>query len=147
MAESLWDRITADLKTAMKAQEKLKTSVLRMMLSELKYAKANVSGSEELPEKDALQVVTTYHKRLTKSLGDYPDEEKKSAIQAEIDIVSLYLPAKASRDEVEQVVKSVIGGTEERNFGLLMKQAMSQLGDAADGKIVSEVLKSELAGS
>src|SRR5690606_14253884 len=146
LAESLWDRITSDLKSAMKAQEKEKTSVLRKILSELKYAKANLSAQEQLPERDALKVVSTYHKRLTKSLADYPDGEKRTAIQAEIAIVENYLPTKASEGDVAAAVDRLLASTDERNFGLLMKQAMTQLGDAADGKMVSRVLKAKLSG-
>ena len=145
VADSLWDRITSDLKIAMKAQDKLTTSVLRMMLSELKYAKANLNAEDALPEKDAVKVVTIYHKRLVKSLDDYPEGEKRAALDSEIAVVVKYLPAKASEAEVTAVVESVLGATEERNFGLLMKDVMAQLGDTADGKMVSKVLKSKLA--
>lgn len=145
VTDSLWDRITSDLKSAMKAQEKLKTSVLRMMLSELKYAKANLNAEEELPEKDAVKVVSTYHKRLEKSLSDYPEGEKRTAIDDEIKIVSKYLPAKASEEEVTKAVNDVLAGTDERNFGLLMKETMSRIGDTADGKMVSKVLKAKLS--
>jgi len=142
---SLKDRINEDLKTAMKARDKDRTSVLRMLLSELKYAQAAVNVHQDLPDDEVLRVVTTYHKRLVKSLDDYPEGERRQAIQGEIKIVDEYLPKKAGADEIAAVVDQVLAGTAERNFGLLMKEVMARLGQAGDGKTVSAVLKAKLA--
>lgn len=142
---SLKDRINEDLKTAMKARDKDRTSVLRMLLSELKYAQAAVNVHQDLPDDEVLRVVTTYHKRLVKSLDDYPEGDRRVAIQGEIKIVDEYLPKKAGADEIAVVVDQVLAGTAERNFGLLMKEVMARLGQAGDGKTVSTVLKAKLA--
>jgi uncharacterized protein YqeY len=142
---SLKETITSDLKTAMKAQDKQRLSVIRMMLSEIKYAQAAVSMASELPDAEVLKVVTTYHKRLSKSLEDFPEGEKRDQIRAEIAIVETYLPKKASEAEIATVVAKVMAATEDRTFGTLMKQVMAELGPSADGKLVSQLLKAKLS--
>lgn len=141
---SLKDRINEDLKTAMKAKDKDRTSVLRMLLSEVKYAQAAVNVHQDLPDDEVLKVVSSYHKRLTKSLDDYPEGERRDAIRGEIKIVDDYLPKKAGADEVKKVVDQVFSGTAERNFGVLMKDVMARLGGAGDGKLVSQIIKERL---
>jgi len=142
---SLKERINEDLKTAMKARNKERTSVLRMLLSEVQYNQAAVNVHEALPDADVLKVIGLYHKRLLKSLDDYPEGEKRDQIRSELVIVDEYLPKRASRAEVEKVVDELLQSTEERVFGPLMKQVLARLGNAADGKVVSEVLKLRLA--
>lgn len=142
---SLKDRINEDLKTAMKARDKDRTSVLRMLLSEVKYAQAAVNVHQDLPDDEVLKVITSYHKRLTKSLEDYPEGEKRDAIRSEMKIVDEFLPKKAGEDEVKKVVDQVLAGTADRTFGPLMKEVMNRLGQAGDGKVVSAVLKQKLA--
>jgi uncharacterized protein YqeY len=144
---SLKERINEDLKTAMKAKDKDRTSVLRMLLSEVKYAQAAVNVHQDLPDDEVLKVVSSYHKRLTKSLDDYPEGERRDAIRTELKIVEEYLPKKAGADEVKKVVEEVIAGTTERNFGVLMKDVMGRLGGAGDGKLVSQILKERLGSA
>ncbi|MCX6106585.1 MAG: GatB/YqeY domain-containing protein [Proteobacteria bacterium] len=139
------DRITEDLKTAMKAKDKDRLSVLRMILSEIKYAQAAVNVHQDLPEADVLKVVATYQKRLTKSLDDYPEGEKRTQIQTEIAIVDDYLPKKVGPDEVKKAIDEVLLATSERAFGPLMKEVLARLGSGGDGKVVSQLLKDKLA--
>jgi uncharacterized protein len=142
---SLKDRMNEELKTAMKARDKERTSVLRMLLSEVKYAQAAVNVHQDLPDDEVIKVITSYHKRLTKSLEDFPEGERRDAVRAEIKIVDDYLPRKASEDDVRKAVDQVLAGTSDRTFGPLMKEVMAKLGSAADGKVVSQVLKQKLA--
>lgn len=141
---SLKEKMNEDLKSAMKAREKDRVSVLRMILSEVKYAAAAVNVHQELPEEEVLKVVTTYHKRLTKSLEDFPEGDQRQQIRLELAIVEHYLPKKASEDEVRHAVDQVLTSATDQNFGSLMKEVMARLGSAADGKIVSQILKSKM---
>lgn len=142
---SLKERMSEDLKTAMKSRDKERLSVLRMLLSELKYAAAAVNVHQDLPEAEVLKVISAYHKRLTKSLDDFPEGERRDQVRAEIKIVGDYLPTKAGLEDVRHVVLQVLAGTTDRTFGPLMKDVLARLGDAGDGKVVSQVLKEELA--
>lgn len=141
---SVKGRLTEDMKTAMKAHDKARLSVIRMILSEMKYAQAAIDIKKELSEEEALKVVTTYQKRLVKSLEEFPDEEKRAPIRAEIKVVDEYLPKKASEAETVAAIDQVMAGTADRTFGPLMKEVLAKLGAGADGKLVSQLLKARL---
>ena len=141
---SLKERLTEDMKTAMKSRDKDRLSVIRMVLSEVKYAQAAVDIKKELPDDEVLKVVASYHKRLQKSLDEFPDEEKRAPIRAEIKVVEDYLPKKAGEPETQAAIEKVLAGTADRTFGPLMKEVLVQLGSGADGKLVSQLLKQRL---
>ena len=141
---SLKMRIQDDMKSAMKAQDKTRVSVLRMLMSELKYAQAAVNLREELAETEVEKVVTSYYKKLDKSLGDFPEGDARDAVKAEMKVVAEYMPQKASSGDVTKAIDEVLAGTPDRQFGPLMKQVMAKLGSGADGKVVSEILKQKL---
>ena len=65
---SIKQQISADMKDAMRAKDKKKVSVLRMILSELQYAQTAEAGSSELDDKAIVKVVGSYHKRLKNPL-------------------------------------------------------------------------------
>lgn len=141
---SLKTRISDDIKNAMKSKDVKRLSVLRMMLSDIKYAQAQVNLQAELPEEEVVKVVAGYLKKLEKSLGDYPEGESRSAIVEETKIVAEYLPKRASADEIEKIIQNVLKDSAERNFGAVMKLVLEKLGPGCDGKMVSQILKSQL---
>ena len=141
----LKDKIKDDIKNAMRAKDAGRLSVLRMVLSEITYAQAQVNVHAELPDADVLKVVAAYQKKLTKSLEDYPAGEQANAIKAEIKIVEEYLPKKATDIEVNAAIAKVLTGTTDRNFGSVMKLVMAELGDSGDGRLVSQLLKEKLS--
>jgi uncharacterized protein YqeY len=141
----LKEQIQADIKECMKSGNKPKLNVLRMLLSELQYAQTATDASVKLDDGQATKVAAGYQKRLQKSLADFPDGEKKEQILFEISVIDHYLPKKVDDQEVEAAVTKLLASTAERNFGALMKQVMVDLGGAADGKIVSKILKDKLS--
>jgi len=138
------ERINEDLKTAMKARDAKTTSVLRMILSDMKYAQAAVSMQSELSEQDMQKVVSAYHKKLGKSAEEFPEGDKKQEILEELKIVERYLPQRASAEQIETCVVEVLGSSADRQFGAIMKAVMAKLSGAADGKLVSEIIKKHL---
>ncbi len=141
---SLKTRISDDIKNAMKSKDSKRLSVLRMILSDIKYAQAQVNLQVDLPEDELVKVVSGYQKKLEKSVGDYPEGDSRTAILEEIKIVAEYLPKRATSEEVENIVKKVLDETADRNFGALMKIVLEKLGAGADGKMVSQIIKSKL---
>lgn len=144
---SLKEQMNNDLKTAMKAKDTQRTSVLRMLLSELKYAAAAVNVHQDLSEGEAAKVVSTYHKRLVKSLDDFPEGERRDQIRSEIAIVEDYLPKKAGPEQTAKAIDEVLASATDRTFGPLMKEVLARLGGQGDGKLVSQMLKDKLAGA
>ena len=140
----LKDRIQDDIKTAMKARDAIRLSVLRMVLADIKYQQAQVDLRAELPEDVVLKIVGAYQKKLTKSLDDYPDGEAKSALLGEIKIVDEYLPQKATEAQTKAAVTKILGSTADRNFGAVMKLVMAELGGLGDGRLVSQIIKEQM---
>ncbi len=144
---SLKAKISEDLKNAMRAQAKERMSVLRMLLSEIKYTQAAVNINQELGDDEVVKIISIYHKRLTKAMDDYPEGERRDAIRSELVIVDEYLPKKASEADVIKAIEATMKATEDRNFGTLMKAVMTALGSGGDGKVVSALLKAKLGNS
>lgn len=90
-ALSLMERISEDMKEAMRAKDKFRTGVLRMLLSEFKYAMTSDQRSTTLEDEHALKVISAYCNKLTKSLDAYPEGDKRTEIVQEIDIVERYM--------------------------------------------------------
>ncbi|MEY4632210.1 MAG: hypothetical protein RIQ81_2330 [Pseudomonadota bacterium] len=138
------EQINDDLKIAMKARDQKATSVLRMILSEIKYVQSATNIHQELDDAAVAKVVASYQKKLAKAAEEFPDPAKKAEIHGEIAIVERYLPKKAGSDETMKAIDAVLAATTDRTFGVVMKQVLASLGSSADGKLVSELLKKRL---
>ena len=141
----LKDRIQEDIKTAMKAKDAARLSVLRMVMAEIKNRQAQVNLREELAEDEVLKVVGSYQKKLTKSLEDYPAGDAREALLGEIKVVEEYLPKKASEAETRAAVDKVLASTADRNMGSIMKLVMAELQGAGDGRLVSQLIKEKIS--
>lgn len=137
-------QLRKDLTAAMKAGDEPLKSALRMVLTEIQYAQVAVDASKVLSDDEALKVIERYHKNLVKAAEEYPEGERKDKLKHEIGIIAPYLPQKASAEATSAAIEKVVSGTNDRNFGLLMKQVMAELGGTADGKVVSALLKQRL---
>lgn len=141
----LKERIQEDIKTAMKAKDAARLSVLRMVMAEIKNQQAQVNLREELPEAEVLKVVGSYQKKLTKSLEDYPAGDARDALLAEIKVIDEYLPQKASESDTRAAVEKILSQSTDKNFGNLMKLVMAELKGQGDGKLVSSLIKEKLS--
>jgi uncharacterized protein len=141
---SLMLKITEDIKTAMKSQDKDRLGVLRMVLADLKNAKVASSKQEDLSDERTQEVLSAYAKKLKKSLDDYPSGDARSKIENEIHIVQSYLPAMASDEEIVQVIHELLAQSEKPQFGQLMKELNTRFKARADGQKLSSLLKHAL---
>lgn len=144
---SMKERVTEDLKSAMKAQDKLKTSVLRMILADIKIADTSGKPKDLI---DYADVVRGYHKKLKKAREEYERlnlPEKVKELNGEIAIVEEYLPKQLSNDEIRKIVEEVIKANNytAKEMGVAMKQIMSKHGSVVDGKKVQMFLKEMLS--
>jgi len=140
------ERITEDLKVSMKAQNKLRTSVLRMILADIKIADTSGKPKDQI---DYVEVVRGYYKKLTKTREEYerlnlPDKVKE--LNGEVAIVEEYLPRQLSDDEIKGIVHEVIETNKftTREMGVAMKLIMGKYGSVIDGKKVQMYLKEKL---
>lgn len=140
---SVKERVIEELKSAMKAQDKLRTSVLRMILADIKIADTSGKPKDQI---DYAEVVRGYHKKLKKTREEYERlnlPEKVKELDGEIAIIEEYLPKQLSNDEIRKIVEEVIKANNytAKEMGVAMKQIMSKQGSVVDGKKVQTILK------
>jgi uncharacterized protein YqeY len=149
---TLVERITADLTAAMKAQDALRTSVLRMAKAALKNRE--IEKRAALDDAESVKVLQTLVKQREDSAeqfkrGQRPELAAKEL--AEIEVLRVYLPAEISDEDVRGAVERAIaatGATSAKDIGKVMKAALSELqglGKAVDGKKVNELARQQLA--
>jgi uncharacterized protein YqeY len=146
---SLVEQVERDLVAALKAQEALKLSVLRMMKAALMNKKIELG--KPLGDAEAAAVLRTLVKQRHDSVEAFRKggrDELADKEAAEIKILEAYLPAAASEEEIDAAVAAAIaetGATGPKDMGKVMKAAMARLaGKSADGKRVNEKVRTKL---
>lgn len=147
------DKISGDLKAAMKAKDAVSLSALRMLVAALKNKKIELGNKEDLSDDQAVSVVKSEIKKRRDSIAAYKEGKRPDLAQKEADEIAIlekYLPPPMSETEVEKEIEAVIaemgGDAGPRDFGRLMGAAMKKLGGRADGNTVSAALKKILNG-
>ncbi|HET6373318.1 MAG TPA: GatB/YqeY domain-containing protein [Candidatus Polarisedimenticolia bacterium] len=153
---SLKQRITDDLKAAMKSGDRDRLEALRMIKARILEAEVDqraAKGREyELSDPEAIQVIAAYAKQRRDSIDSYRQagrEDLASKEEAELAMVREYLPAQLSADEVRRIVKEAIdasGASSPKDMGAVMKLVMPKVKGAADGKLVNQIVGELLAG-
>jgi uncharacterized protein len=146
---SLRDRLTEDLKLAMKARDQLRMDVIRM----IKAAVLNkeVELKKDLDDAEMSRIMTTMIKQRKESVEQFEKGQRAELAakeRQEISIIETYLPKALSAEELAQAVDAVIretGATSTKDMGLVMKAVMARLaGQSVDGKSVSDLVRSKL---
>ena len=145
----LKQRLTDDLKQAMRSGDTVKRDTLRMLMSSVKNAE--IARLAALNDADILGIVAKDVKRHQESIdafkkGNRPDLVAKE--EAEMAILQGYLPKQISRDEIIAAAREVmaaVGAKGPGDKGKVMQQLMPRLKGKADGKEISDVV-TELLG-
>lgn len=145
-------KIQADAMAALKAGDKLRTSALRMIASDLKKAAID-QGKDVVTGDDALAVLRRNVKSRTDSAEQYEKAGRTEAAQkerAEIAVIEGYLPKQASEAQIREVAQAVIaekGLSGMAAMGVVIKETVARLGGAADGRVVSTIVGALLRGA
>lgn len=146
---SLSDRLTEDLKLAMKSRDQLRMDVIRM----IKAAVLNkeVELKRDLDDAEMSRVMTTLVKQRRESVEQFEKAQRAELAakeRKEIEIIESYLPKPLSPQELEAIVASAVvetGSHSLKDMGTVMKAVMARLaGQSIDGKHVSDLVKSKL---
>jgi len=147
---SLKQQIISDMTAAMKAQDSVRTSTLRMLKAAI--TNREKEGSGELTDEDVQKLLRSQVKQRRDSVEQFEKagrQELADKEKAEIAIIDTYLPQAASQTEIDQAVATAItetGASSMKDMGGVMKAAMAKLaGKNADGKAVSETVKAKLS--
>ncbi len=146
---SLKEKISNDLKEAMKTKDVAKRDALRLLSSAMKQIE--VDERKELSDEDIIKIIQKQIKQREDSIEQYKKANREDLIekeQTEIDYYKVYLPKQLSDEELQEEIKVVInevGATSIKDMGKVMGTASKKLAGKADGKRISEVVKSILS--
>ena len=146
---SLRDRLTEDLKQAMKARDQLRMDVIRMIKAAVLNKEVEVK--KDLDDAEMSRIMTTMIKQRKESVEQYERGQRAELAakeRQEISIIEAYLPKALSADELDRTVDTVIhetGASSAKDMGAVMKAVMARLaGQPVDGKHVSDLVRSKL---
>lgn len=147
---SLSDRLTQDLKLAMKSRDQLRMDVIRMIKAAI--LNKEVELKRDLDDAEMSRVMTALVKQRRESVEQFEKAQRMELAakeRKEIEIIESYLPKPLSSDELEAIVASVVletGSSTLKDMGTVMRAVMARLvGQSIDGKQVSDLVKSKLS--
>ena len=154
---SISEKVTADIITAMKSREEHRVTTLRMVKSALRSKEIDKRG--QLTDAEQIAILSTLLKQRRESVesftkGGRPELAAKE--QAEIEMIEGYMPQAAGEDQIRAIVETAVahlatsGGGKPalRDMGAAMKIVQQRIladGLRADGKVVADMVKAELA--
>ena len=144
---SIKDRLTEDMKAAMKEKEggKLRLSVIRMVRAAIKNIE--IDKKKELSDDETIEVIAREVKQRRDAMDEYRKADRQDIVdtlQEEISILMPYLPEQLSEEEVRTLVKAVIAEVQpqgQKDMGKVMGKLMPQVKGKADGKLVNQIVK------
>ena len=145
----LSEKITEDLKEAMKAKEKLRISCLRMLKSNLKNRQ--VEKGETLSDAEIQSIISSMIKKGREAAKEFKEGGRADLAakeEEEIKFLYSYLPEQLQPDEIERIIKETISELSAqgpKDLGRVMKAAMARIAGRAQGKEVNEIARKLLS--
>lgn len=148
----LKERLRADLTTAMKARDELRSATLRMLLTAVKNEEVSGKAARELDDAEVVAVLTREGKKRREAAeafagGDRPDRAERE--RAEGAVIAEYLPAQLGDDELRDLVAAAIvesGASGPAAMGQVMKSVTPRTAGRAEGGRVAAEVRRQLAG-
>lgn len=145
----LKEKLLEDLKNAMKDKNINRKNVVQMVRAAILQVEKD--KAIEVTDEQIIEIIAKEAKKRKESIVDYEKGDRQDLVaqlEEEIAVLEEYLPKQLTKEEVENIVKQVIettGATSIKDMGTVMKEAKAKIGAAADGKTISDVVKSLLA--
>ncbi len=148
--DSLKTRIKDDMKTAMKAKDKARLNVIRMMLAAIKQIEV-----DERIELDNARIITVLDKMLKqrresiKQFNEAARTDLSDIEEAEVLVIQDYLPKALTEDEINELVEKAVSdsaATSVKDMGKVIGILKPQMLGRADMSVVSKIIKTRLAG-
>ena len=144
------EKITSDIKEAMRAKDQVRLNVLRAMKSALKY-KLVEKKQEDLTEQEAIAVFQTLIKQRKEAFDQFEKYDRKEQAdkeRKEIEVLMGFLPEQMGEDEIKKLVQdavSVSGAESAKDMGKVMKELKPKVAGRADNKLVADLVKQALS--
>lgn len=148
---TLFDKVSEDIKEAMKARDKVRLETLRNIKKVFLEAKTAPGANDTLEDADAFKILQKLAKQGRESARTYTDNGRQDLADAELAqaaVIEEYLPKQLGEDEIEAEVRKVIadtGAQSMKDMGKVMGIISKQLTGRADGRAISAVVKRLLA--
>ena len=147
----LFDKVSEDIKNAMKAKDKVALETLRNVKKFFIDAKTAPGANDTLADADALKILQKLAKQGKDSADIYLQQNREDLADAElaqVKVIESYLPKQLSAEELEAALKEIIaevGATDAKDMGKVMGVASKKLAGIAEGRAISAKVK-ELLG-
>jgi len=138
----LFGKINTELQKALKEKNELRLAVLRMVKSKILY----VNARGDLPDPEILKIIKKYSKSVKESIEEFKKvgkDEEAATHEKELAIVSEFLPAELSPEEVKKIVEQTIkdvGATSIKEMGKVMKEITAKY-PSIEGKAASQLVR------
>ena len=150
--QTLKATVQSDLHDAMRARDKVRSGVLRMVLTSITNEEVSGKEARELSDDEVLKVLAKEAKKRKEAATAYRDAghpERAEAEEAELVVLEAYLPAQLGDEELQAIVAQAVaktGATGMPQMGQVMKAAQGLVAGRADGGRVAAAVKAALAG-
>ncbi|HNW49926.1 MAG TPA: GatB/YqeY domain-containing protein [Prolixibacteraceae bacterium] len=147
---TLFEQINNDIKEAMKARDSVRLEALRGIKKVMLEAKTAAGAGDELSDDESIKIISKLAKQGSESAEIYKSQNRQDLADvelAQVAVFNAYLPAMLSDEEIEQAVKQIIqncGASGMKNMGKVMGIATKELAGKADGKVISQKVRSLL---
>lgn len=148
---NLFDQVSSDIRTAMKARDKVRLEALRNIKKYFIEAKTAPGANDTLEDATALKILQKLAKQGEESADTYAKAKRQDLADAElaqVAVIKEYLPKPLSEEEITAQVKDIIaqtGAQGMKDMGKVMGQATKQMAGKADGKVISTIVRQLLA--
>ncbi|MFA6277434.1 MAG: GatB/YqeY domain-containing protein [Pedobacter sp.] len=142
--------IDQEIKQAMLAKDQAKLRGLRAIKAALLLAKTEKGHAEEISEDAEMKILQKLVKQRKESATIYKEQGREDLYtveQEEIDVISQFLPQQLAQADIEKIIARIIsesGATSIKEMGKVMGLANKELAGKADGKLIGEIVKTQL---
>jgi uncharacterized protein len=149
---TLKEQLRADLTTSMKARDEVRTRTLRMALTSISNEEVSGNSARDLTDDEVLKILGREAKRRREAAAAFADAdraEQAAAERAEEEVLTAYLPAQLSDEELAALVAAAIaetGASGPAGIGQVMKSVTPKIAGRAEGSRVAAQVRSQLAG-
>jgi uncharacterized protein YqeY len=149
---ALTDDINEQIKTAMKAGDKVRLETLRSIRAGILEFEKSGAG-RDMTDDDAFKIINSAAKKRKDAIEQFDAAGRTEAAEKErleLAIIMEFLPAQMTEDEVRSAVSSIVaelGASQPSDFGKVMGMAVKQMKGKADGGLIQSVVKQMLSGT
>lgn len=146
----LEEKIMNDYKEAVKSKDAIKSSILSFLRSQFKYL-AIEKRKDNLDDNEVISIIKKEIKKHQDSIEQFAKGNRQDLVEKEtkeLAILNTYLPQQLSAEEVKKIVEDAVkttGAQGPKDMGRVMKEVITKVGQSADGKLVSDLVKERLS--